>query len=493
MAHSNQHFIELALQNRFITRKQADFVNAELASFPGESAADVLLKHRLITPAQVEQLTEQMVASAMGGGGQMDSLSQMETAQLSAGSARPPSLEEIKAKREAERQAGDSGRMMRPATAAPAATAPPRSAQPVPVSEQLSNQPKTLAGFLKLARHWGCSDLHLSVGRPPFVRMHGHIRYMEMDPLTPEKAEELNFSGLSESQKAQAHEFQQLDFPLEVEGVGRHRCNLFKQRLGWDGSYRVIRNSVPTFEELGLPQTLRVFTEYNQGLVMVTGPGGSGKTTTVAAMLDLVNSSRKDHIITVEDPVEYVIPPKNCQVTQREVGRHTESFGKALRAALREDPDIIFIGELRDLETTSISISAAETGHLVFGTLHTGSAVRTVSRIVDVYPLEQQVQVRTMVAESLRGVISQQLIPRKDKKGRALALEVLVNTSGVSTQLKEGKTHMVTSLIQSGKKLGMMLMDESVMNLFNAGLINGQEAYRVANNKAPFEAHKDKA
>ncbi|MCC6546169.1 PilT/PilU family type 4a pilus ATPase [Candidatus Sumerlaeota bacterium] len=355
----------------------------------------------------------------------------------------------------------------------------------------ITSHPKTLVGFLRLARHWGCSDLHLSVGRPPFVRLNGQIRYMETDVLTAERSEELNFSALTAEQRALALADQQLDFALEIPGVGRHRCNIFRQRLGWDGSYRIVRGAIPTLEELGLPPVLRRFTEYQQGLVMVTGPSNSGKTTTCAALLEIVNSSRHDHIITVEEPVEFILPPKNCQVTQREVGRHTNSFATALRAALREDPDIILVGEMRDLETTSIAISAAETGHLVFGTLHTGSAIRTVARIVDVYPVSQQQQVSVMVAESLRGVITQQLIPRRDGNGLALALEILVNTSGVAMQIKEAKTHLIPSLMQSGKRQGMMIMEESLAALHKAGLITGREAYRRANNKQPFEAIKD--
>ncbi|MBI1289892.1 PilT/PilU family type 4a pilus ATPase [bacterium] len=348
--------------------------------------------------------------------------------------------------------------------------------------------PKNLAGFLRLARHWGASDLHLSVGRPPFVRIHGTVRYMEMEPLTPERAKELNFSALTPEQAAEATELQQLDFALEIPGVGRHRCNVFKQRLGWDGAYRIVSAGIPTIEQLGLPPAVKMFTEYHQGLVMITGSGGAGKTTTAAALLDIVNGHRPDHIITVEDPIEYVLSPKKCQVTQREVGRHTQSFGNALRAALREDPDIILVGEMRDKETTAISISASETGHLVFSTMNTSSAARTVARIVDFYPVTQQAQVLTMVAESLRGVITQQLVPRKDGRGAALAPELLVNVSGVAQQIKEGKTHMISSMIQSGKKYGMVLMDESLMNLVNGGIISGREAYKRAANKIGFES-----
>jgi len=467
---SDRQLLELALQGRLLTRKQAEMIHDEIDAGVASDLGQLLLARLLVTESQLADLHAQL---GSGSGQGDESVGQM-----------PPTA--------AQRMANQSAAAAMPPTTRVASAPPSPAPSSIATAEGESlSKPKTLVGFLRLARHWGCSDLHLTVGRPPFVRLHGQIRYMEMDILTPERAEELNFSGLNDDQRATAADNQQLDFALEIEGVGRHRCNIFKQRLGWDGSYRIIRSSVPTLEELGLPASLRVFTEYNQGLVMVTGPAGSGKTTTVAALVDLVNMARHDHIITVEDPVEYVIPAKHCQVTQREVGRHTMSFANALRAALREDPDIILIGEMRVLETTSIAISAAETGHLVFGTLPTGSAARTVARIVDAYPISQQKQICVMVAESLRGVISQQLIPRVDGKGRALALEVLVNTSGVATQIKENKLHLVTSMIQGGKRQGMILMEDSLGALLAQKIITGRDAYRCANNKQTFDKVKD--
>jgi twitching motility protein PilT len=501
-----QRLIELALAHRLLTRRQADMVREELEMMPGERAGNVMLRRHYLTDEQLDDLREMLLNEKAAQEAQEPagpSLFEQETPQQKAafrGIARGGALPE--GEEPVETGGAPAGeqlniaqvRAQQAAQAAQSAQSP-RGARDQALHAEaqapISGHPRTLVGFLRLARHWGCSDLHLSVGRPPFVRLNGHLRYMEMDPLTPELAEQLNFSGLNDEQRQLASEHLQIDFSLEVPGVGRHRCSVFRQRLGWDGTYRIVRASTPTLEELGLPTNLRRFTEYQQGLVMVTGPAGSGKTTTCAALLDLVNTSRKDHIITVEEPVEYIVEPKNCQVTQREVGRHTESFATALRAALREDPDIILIGELRDLETTSISISAAETGHLVFGTLHTGSAIRTVARIVDVYPVSQQQQVCVMVAESLRGVITQQLLPRKDGQGQVLALEVLVNTSGVATQIKEGKTHLIQSLMQAGKKQGMMLMEESLMMLLKGGYVTGREAYRRANNKQPFEAFKE--
>lgn len=469
--------LDLAFKNRLLTRKQADMVREELNNNPAETAANQILRRHYVTEEQLSDLLHQLgvddSAEQTFRGVMPDPQTAPAGRQLSVGSL--------------PRRAEPSSEPVDPAVHAPTPT-PVTAPEPQPPPAAI---PRTLVGLLRLARHWGCSDLHISVGRPPYVRLHGQIRYMETDPLTPEQAEAINFSGLTEEQQKVARDRMQIDFALEIPKVGRHRCSVFHQRTGWDGVYRLVPAEVPTLEQLGLPGSLRIFTEYTQGLVMVTGPGGSGKTSTVAAMLDVVNANRTDHIITVEDPIEYLLEPKQCQVTQREVGRHTNSFAAALRAALREDPDIIFIGELRDLETTSIAISAAETGHLVFSTLHTGSAMRTVARIVDVYPVTQQAQVCTMVAESLRGVICQQLIPRRDGNGRAMALEVLVNTTGVSQQIKEGKTHMLTSLIQAGKKSGMMLMEDSLLRLHTEGLISGREAYRRATNKQPFERIKD--
>lgn len=479
--------IDVAVEKRFLTRRQADLIREELNTYPDEKAGYLMLRRHYVTDEQLDELWRAAREA-------VDKLATArETKQLAENEEQR--VQEAAAQGEAS---GPHARIaQQTVSSVQAAGSPASEAQVKPAAPALAASgsptklPKGLVGFLRLARHWGCSDLHLSVGRPPFVRLHGQIRYMESEPLTPERSEELNFLGLTEPQRLLAVHNQQLDFALEIEGVGRHRCNVFKQRLGWDGVYRIVKADIPTVEQLGLPHSVRVFTEYHQGLVMVTGPGGSGKTTTVAALLNLVNEQRRDHIITVEDPVEYVIPAKNCQVTQREVGRHTQSFGNALRAALREDPDIILVGELRDHETTSIAISAAETGHLVFSTLHTSSAARTVARIVDVYPPSQQSQVCTMVAESLRGVISQQLVPRKDGSGPVLAYEILVNSTGISQQIKEKKTHLITSMMQGGKRQGMILMDECLLNLHRQEIISGREAYRRGANKPAFEAIKE--
>jgi twitching motility protein PilT len=242
-------------------------------------------------------------------------------------------------------------------------------------------------------------------------------------------------------------------------------------------------------EQLGLPPSLKTLTQYHNGLVLITGAVGSGKSTTLAAMVDEVNRHRKDHIITLEDPIEYVFQPAGCQITQREVHAHTESFATALRASLREDPDVIMVGEMRDLETIQLAITASETGHLVLATLHTSNASRTLDRILDAFPVEQQGQIRTMVSESLRGIVSQQLIPRLDGTGRVIALEIMVNTPAVANLIRESKTFMLPGIIQTGKKLGMKLMDDSLIDLVEAGLISPHEAYDRAEQKKLIEPY----
>ncbi len=529
---SAETLIQLALTRRLLTGRQAEFVRKEAARDPSTSAGELMLRRHYVTADQLREL-EHAVRSGAGQAQQPGTEQEPKPRRPRPGQVMPstdPRAHPLPLAKGPDLPPGAAdtgdGRDPAPGTAISrprqspgdaegddgqtplalghpdpdAATSGPQKSTRLPTPAQSADpagppesyrQPKSLQGLLKLARHWGCSDLHLSVGRPPFVRLHGQIRYMERDPLTPEESERLVFSPLSNEQRDAARRDMQLDFSLSIPKSGRYRCCILRQRLGWDGAYRIISDHVPKLEELGLPASLQVLTEYNQGLVLISGPGGSGKTTTVASMLDLVNRHRSDHIVTVEDPVEYVLTPARCQITQREVGLHTVSFAHALRAALREDPDIIMVGEMRDLETTSIAISAAETGHLVFGTLHTSTAARTVSRIVDIYPVSQRTQVLTMVAESLRGVVCQQLVPRKDGSGRVLAREVMINTTGIAAQIKEGRTHLITSLIQGGKKLGMVLMDESLMELHRQGLIAGHEVFDRALNKDAAASLKD--
>lgn len=503
---SNEQFLDAALENRLITKKQYKHVSEELVSTPGSTAREVLVRKHFLTDAQADGLESAFADSGETGTGQESAKEPSDVLAPPPGASPPPKATATPAPAAAAPPLPAAGPTppAPPPSAVAAAAKPPTANQDsttgtygeaekramgrVGSSEPLEGGPTRLKDFLRLARHWGASDLHVAAGRPPFVRMNGTIRYMEMEPLTTEESELLNFSLLTSAQSAQLLQDSNLDFGLDLGRAGRYRCNIFKHRLGWDGVYRVISQKIPSLQELGLPPAVKSLTEYYQGLVLVTGPGRSGKTTTVAAMLDHVNRNRDDHIITIEDPIEYVHQPVMCQVTQREVGIHTESFGKALRAALREDPDIVLVGELRDLETISISISAAETGHLVFGTLHTGSAARTISRILDVFPIKQQEQITTMISESIRGVISQRLLPRAQGDGMALAVELLVSTSGVSSIIKEGKLHQLVNALQAGKRLGMQTMDDSLMELARSGTISGDDAWRNADNKAAFES-----
>jgi twitching motility protein PilT len=300
--------------------------------------------------------------------------------------------------------------------------------------------------------------------------------------LTADNTVALAEGFLSNAQKTQLNDRGDADFAY-ANSFGRFRTSVVRQRLGVDLVFRIVNTEVRTMDELGLPQHLKLLTRYQNGLILVTGSVGSGKSTTLAALVEQVNIERREHIITLEDPIEYVLAPKGCHITQREVHTHTRSFAAALRGALREDPDVIMVGEMRDLETISLAITASETGHLVLGTLHTGNASRTLDRLLDVFPDDQQEQIRIMVSESLRGVISQQLIPRIDGQGRVLALETLTNTPAVANVIREARTYMLPGIIQTGKKQGMQLMDDALVDLYSQGLISAEEAYARSEQK----------
>ncbi len=331
--------------------------------------------------------------------------------------------------------------------------------------------------YLAIGKESGASDIHLSVNVQPTWRRFGTLEpiWLQADRLTAADTERLAMGFLNEAQKKLLAERGDVDFAYG-NAEGRYRTSVVRHRLGYDLVFRIIQTHVRTMDELGLPPQLKLLTQYQNGLVLVTGSVGSGKSTTMAALVEEVNRTRQEHIITLEDPIEYLFTPQGCQVNQREVHTHTESFGAALRGALREDPDVIMVGEMRDLETISLAITASETGHLVLGTLHTGNAARTLDRVLDVFPVDQREQIRIMVSESLRGIISQQLVPRVDGSGRALAIEILMNTPAVANVIREAKTFMLPGIIQTGKKLGMKLMDDSLADLFRAGLISADEA-----------------
>jgi twitching motility protein PilT len=344
--------------------------------------------------------------------------------------------------------------------------------------------------YLEAGQKAGASDVHLGVAAPPIWRVNGSLEPMWPDapPLTREQAFDLAEDFVPEMYKEELNSRGDSDFAYENE-FARYRTSVVRQRLGIEIVFRVINSHVRTMDELGLPEHLKLLTRYQNGLILATGSVGTGKSTTLAAMVQQINLERHDHIITLEDPIEYVIPSQNCHVTQRQVFTHTESFATALRAALREDPDVIMVGEMRDLETISLAITASETGHLVLATLHTNNASRTLDRLLDVFPSEQQEHIRVMVAESLRGVISHQLIPRKDGTGRVLALEILTNTPAVSNVIREAKTYMLPGIIQTGKKQGMRLMDDTLIDLYARGLISAEEAYERADQKSEVRPH----
>ncbi|MEM7260656.1 MAG: PilT/PilU family type 4a pilus ATPase [Planctomycetota bacterium] len=345
---------------------------------------------------------------------------------------------------------------------------------------------KPLGEYLAKAREIGASDFHFQTDSPPLVRMHGHLVKWKHPVLTAEDCERAIREMVSDEDWKIIQERNDFNLTYEREEHGRYRMNVMRQRKGFDAIFRVIPDHIPTLEDLHLPEVLKEFTKYRQGLLLITGPGGCGKSSTMAALTELVNESRHDHIITVEEPIEYLFESKNCNVNQRHVRVHTETFSSALRSAMRADPDVIVVGEMRDLETISMAVTAAETGHLVMGTLHTTNAIRSVDRVIDVFPPKEQDQIRAMVSESLRGVISQQLVPRADGLGREPALEVMFATSAVSNMVREKKTFQLLSVLQTGRNQGMTTMDDSIQELLNKGVITREQAIFRAEDPARF-------
>ena len=342
----------------------------------------------------------------------------------------------------------------------------------------------TLPDLLKTLVEKHGSDLHIATDTPPQVRVHGELERLPLTVLTPAETKQLVYSVLTDGQKKRFEESNELDFSFGIKGLARFRCNVFMQRGAVGAVYRLIPEKVPEFADLGLPAVLAQLADRPRGLVLVTGPTGSGKSTTLAAMLNKINAERHGHILTIEDPIEYIHPHKNCLVNQREVHSDTQSFTAALRAALREDPDIVLIGEMRDLETVESALKIAETGHLTFGTLHTNSAAQTINRIIDIFPSGQQSQIRTQLSLVLEGIVCQALLPRADGKGRVVSLEILVPNSAIRNLIRDDKIHQIYGSMQAGQeKLGMQTANQSLASLYMKRLITLETALMSSSNR----------
>lgn len=332
----------------------------------------------------------------------------------------------------------------------------------------------------------GASDLHMPAGSPPYIRVDGDLIRIDMPPLAHEQNLKVFEEIIPETRIAELRERRQVDFVYCLDDGVRFRANVFFQRTGISGVFRLIPARIKTVTELGVPDAVVRLCNLKRGLVLVTGPTGSGKSTTLASLIDYINETRPAHIVTIEDPIEFVHSNKRALITQRQVGEHVRSFAESLRATLREDPDVILVGEMRDLETISLAITAAETGHLVFGTLHTNSAVKTVDRLIDAFPTNQQEQVRIMLSETLRGVVAQVLLRRAEGKGRVAAFEVLVGTPALSALIRENKTHQIPSLMQTQRALGMCLMDQALLDLVKQNKVTVEEASQYAQDRKLF-------
>ncbi len=348
-----------------------------------------------------------------------------------------------------------------------------------------------ISEILKFSTAQGASDVHISSGEPPIIRVHGDIQKVDMPSLPKEQVHSMLYDILNDHQRNIFETNKEIDFALNLKGIARFRVNAFCQTNGEAFVLRTIPTEIKTLEQLGLPSILSELTLKTKGLVLVTGPTGSGKSTTLAAMVEFINQSRKVHVLTIEDPIEFVYQPKLSLINQRELGMDTHSFSNALRSALREDPDVILVGELRDLETISLAMTAAETGHLVFATLHTASAAKTVDRLVDVFPHEQQGQIRTMFSESIIAVITQNLLKTTDGKGRLAALEIMVGTPAIKNLIREGKVAQIPGMMQTGKQFGMQTMDAVLVDLYKRGAVTKGDVMPYLTNPSALSAYGD--
>jgi twitching motility protein PilT len=340
--------------------------------------------------------------------------------------------------------------------------------------------------FFKLMNDEGASDLHMVADQQPILRILGDMERVKFKKMGNEELKAMLYEICPEDRIKQFEETGDIDFGYEIPGLARYRCNFFQQKYGIGAVFREIPSDIMSCEQLGLPKVVSRLAHLPKGLVLVTGPTGSGKSTTLAAIVDEANKTRKDHILTIEDPIEFVHRSQNCVINHREVGTHTRGFGEALRGALREDPDIIMVGEMRDLETISLAMEAAMTGHLVFGTLHTLNAMKTVDRVIEIFPATQQGQVRSTLADALKAVVSQTLFKRTDIKGRCAALEILIATPAVRNLIREGKTYQILSAMQTGKKYGMQTMDDAIVAYLDKKMISADDAYSNSIEKAKF-------
>jgi twitching motility protein PilT len=495
----NQQALATAYHWGWLNDQQYTSAFTGLEAMPQLSSIDFLREQAFLTPEQAEGLRQALDAHAATQTANATPVAEQATPAAPAApaaAATPPPLAQrtpVNAEPAPVGPAASNGSSLATAIAAgethAISTAPSHATHAAgPFDPSHLPGGRDINQLLRLGFEAGASDVHFGISSPALMRRHGTLQplYHDAQVLTPENTEALVRSFLLPMQLEALEKNKSLDFSHDIPHLARFRANVIKQRKGYDAVFRIINSTVRTMDELGLPEYLKVLTQYQNGLVLITGAVGSGKSTTLAAMVQEVNANRHDHIITLEDPIEYVFQPAGCQITQREVHAHTESFGTALRASLRDDPDVIMVGEMRDLETISLAITASETGHLVLATLHTSNASRTLDRILDAFPVEQQGQIRTMVSESLRGIISQQLVPKADGSGRVVALEVMVNTPAVANLIREAKTFMLPGIIQTGKKLGMRLMDDSLLELVETGAISPYEAFDRAEQKNLF-------
>ncbi len=494
----------LAVHYKLIRKDQLEQVLADQP--PEHRLGELMMEHGWVTQKQLDRLLQ--IQRDMLVKSRASRATESASGSAAAGASRAP---DPTARPESARPAnpppdppGGAGATRAPSPVAagssPPAAAPrspdasvravPEASPPAGLAASTASRPaersERLAGLLRKAVEAGASHHHIHAGSALRMRRHGKLETSGDAPLEAAACESMFRDALSTAQWEQLETQGQIDFAYTLDGVARFRCNVYRQQHGVDGVFRAIPIAPPGLEELGLPSTLARFTGFHQGMVLVTGPAGCGKSSTMAALLDIVNEDRSDHIITIEDPIEFLHASKRCLVNQRQVGGHTESFARALRAALREDPDVIGIGELRDLETVSLALTAAETGHFVLATLHTDSAIGTINRLVGVFPPNQQSQIRSMVSESLRGVVSQRLVSKADGTGRVPALEVMVVNKAIGNLIRENKTVQIHSILQTGAAQGMCLLDDSLTELVRSGTISADEARLHANDSKRF-------